>query len=132
MVVFKKHDSVPSARYSSVCNVLRQWRIWLIPTYRVYRLYDIYYIIIFNGLPCQLKRHLNSHQPLVWCKFGKVRGRHAPPRTTQCVFWGKSAGVATPISKHCPNRLQTPAKWSKEKRMKKKSREDADLRTLRS
>ena len=28
-------DSVPSARYSSVCNVLRQWRIWLIPTYRV-------------------------------------------------------------------------------------------------
>ena len=40
MVVFKKRDSVPSARYSSVCNVLRQWRIWLIPTYRVYRLYD--------------------------------------------------------------------------------------------
>ena len=40
MVVFKKHDSVPSARYSSVCNVLRKWRIWLIPTYRVYRLYD--------------------------------------------------------------------------------------------
>ena len=33
-------DSVPIARYSSVCNVLRQWRIWLIPTYRVYRLYD--------------------------------------------------------------------------------------------
>ena len=41
MVVFKMRDSVPSARYSSVCNVLRQWRIWLIPTYRVYRLYDI-------------------------------------------------------------------------------------------
>ena len=40
MVVFKKRHSVPSARYSSVCNVLRQWRIWLIPTYRVYRLYD--------------------------------------------------------------------------------------------
>ena len=34
-------DSVSSARYSIVCNVLRQWRIWLIPTYRVYRLYDI-------------------------------------------------------------------------------------------
>ena len=33
MVVFKKRDSVPSARYSSVCNVLRQSRIWLIPTY---------------------------------------------------------------------------------------------------
>ena len=35
------HDSVPSARYSSVCNVLYLWRISLIPTYRVYRLYDI-------------------------------------------------------------------------------------------
>ena len=33
-------DSVPSARYSSVCNVLLQWSISLIPTYRVYRLYD--------------------------------------------------------------------------------------------
>ena len=41
MVVFKMRDSVPSARYSSVCNVLRQWNIPLIPTYRVYRLYDI-------------------------------------------------------------------------------------------
>ena len=35
-------DSVPSASYSSVCNVLRQWNIPLIPTYRVYRLYDTY------------------------------------------------------------------------------------------
>ena len=35
-------DSVPSASYSSICNVLRQWSISLIPTYRVYRL------IIFN------------------------------------------------------------------------------------
>ena len=26
-------DSVPSASYSSVCNVLRQWNIQLIPTY---------------------------------------------------------------------------------------------------
>ena len=26
-------DSVPIARYSSVCNVLRLWRISLIPTY---------------------------------------------------------------------------------------------------
>ena len=29
-------DSVPNARYSSVCNVLRQWSISLIPTYRLY------------------------------------------------------------------------------------------------
>ena len=42
MVVFKIRDSVPSARYSSVRNVLRLWRISLIPTYRVYRLYDDY------------------------------------------------------------------------------------------
>ena len=40
MVVFKMHDSVPSARYSPVCNVLHLWRICLIPTYIVYRLYD--------------------------------------------------------------------------------------------
>ena len=33
-------DSVPIARYSSICSVLRLWRISLIPTYRVYRLYD--------------------------------------------------------------------------------------------
>ena len=36
MMVFKMRDSVPSTRYSSVCNVLRQWNISLIPTYRVY------------------------------------------------------------------------------------------------
>ena len=47
MVVFKMLDSVSSARYSSVCNVLRQWSISFIPTYRVgyhrvYRLYDNY------------------------------------------------------------------------------------------
>ena len=28
-------DSVPSASYSSVCNVLRQWNIPLIPTYSI-------------------------------------------------------------------------------------------------
>ena len=31
MVVFKMCDSVPSARYSSICNVLRLWSISLIP-----------------------------------------------------------------------------------------------------
>ena len=39
-------DSVPSASYSSVCNVLRQCNIRLIPTYRVYRLYDIVYMCV--------------------------------------------------------------------------------------
>ena len=35
-------DSLPSARYPPICNVLRQWKTSLIPIYRVYRLYDIY------------------------------------------------------------------------------------------
>ena len=48
-ILLKMRDSVPSASYSSVCNVLRQWNIPLIPTYRVYRLYDIYiYIYIYR------------------------------------------------------------------------------------
>ena len=34
-------DSVPSPRYSPVCNVLRQWKTSLIPTYRFNRLFDI-------------------------------------------------------------------------------------------
>ena len=41
MVVFKMRESVAIARYSPVCNVLRQWKTSLILTYRVYRLYDI-------------------------------------------------------------------------------------------
>ena len=41
MVMFKMRDSVPSEGYSPVCNVLRQWKTSLIPTYRVYRLYDM-------------------------------------------------------------------------------------------
>ena len=43
MVVFKMRESVPTARYLPVCNVLRQWKTSLILTYRVYRLYDNYY-----------------------------------------------------------------------------------------
>ena len=39
-LVFKMRDSVLSARYSAVCNVLRLWKTSLIPTYhRVGRLY---------------------------------------------------------------------------------------------
>ena len=34
-------DSLPNARYSPICNVLRQWKTSLIPIYKVYRLYDI-------------------------------------------------------------------------------------------
>ena len=41
-------DSVPSARYSSICNVLRLLSISLIPTYRVYRLYDTFVLTKYN------------------------------------------------------------------------------------
>ena len=37
IVVFRIRDSLPSTRYSPVCNVLRQWKTSLIPTCRVYR-----------------------------------------------------------------------------------------------
>ena len=46
--------SVPSARYSPICNVLRQWKTSLIPIYRVYRLYDIPTVYI--------KKHLKNEQ----------------------------------------------------------------------
>ena len=53
MVVFKTHDSVPSPRYSPVCNVLRRWKTLFIPTYRVYRLYDVYLTVsITHELSC--------------------------------------------------------------------------------
>ena len=63
MVVFKKRDSVPSARYSSVCNVLRQWRIWLIPTYRVV----IYDILVVRMYVCSGPGvHVNAQRANVW------------------------------------------------------------------
>ena len=38
-------ESVPTAGYSPVCNVLRQWKTLLFLTYRVYLLYDMVNII---------------------------------------------------------------------------------------
>ena len=49
MVVFKMRDSVPSARYSRICIVLRLCSFSLIPTYGVYRLYDIYIYVYRHG-----------------------------------------------------------------------------------
>ena len=48
-------DSLPSTRYSHVCNVLCLWRFWLIPTYRVYRLYDS---MPGDWIICGLKFHM--------------------------------------------------------------------------
>ena len=61
MFVFKMRNSVPSARYSPVCNVLRLWRIWLIRTYRVYRLYDM--LCIFLALLMNWKFYLIVNIP---------------------------------------------------------------------
>ena len=52
MVVFKMRDSLPSARYSSVCNVMRLWNISLIHTYRVYRLYDLFIQTLYYDIFC--------------------------------------------------------------------------------
>ena len=41
-------DSVPTARYSPICNVLRQWKTSLIRIYRVYRLYDRVFRVAVN------------------------------------------------------------------------------------
>ena len=54
MVVFKMRDSLPSARYSPICNVLRQWKTSLIPIYRVYT--DC--MIIAIALLTKLKFHV--------------------------------------------------------------------------
>ena len=48
--MFKMRDSLPSVRYSPICNVLRQWKTSLIPIYRVYRLYDKVIIIVSDAL----------------------------------------------------------------------------------
>ena len=45
-------DSVPSTRYSPICNVLRQWKTSVIPTYRVGRLYDKTFLAITLSLKC--------------------------------------------------------------------------------
>ena len=50
--VFKMRDSVPSAGYFRVCNVLRLWKIYLIPAYRFY---DNILMKLCYGLSCSLK-----------------------------------------------------------------------------
>ena len=45
-------DSLPSTRYSPVCNVLRQRKTSLILTYRVYQLYDEISNLTTSSLIC--------------------------------------------------------------------------------
>ena len=63
-------ESVPTARYSPVCNVLRQWKTSLILTYRVYRLYDNYICMhVFYGnviLPLSVD-YCNDNVPTCEC-----------------------------------------------------------------
>ena len=73
-------DSVPSARYSSVCNVLRQWRTLLIPTYRVYRLYDIW-VNLKTNFECT---EPYSKQPLQrFDPEGSSSGKHTITKQTE-------------------------------------------------
>ena len=78
MVVFKMRDSVPSARYSPVCNVLRQWKTSLIPTYRVYRLYDI--------LVCVYYTHTN-----IFLEQEKIEQTFFSPSLVVFLFFGTFA-----------------------------------------
>ena len=48
MVVFKRRDSVPSASYSSVCNVLCLWSLSLIPIWPIIECTDSMIIIILS------------------------------------------------------------------------------------
>ena len=64
MVVFKMRDSVPSPRYLLVCNVLRQWKTSLIPTYRVYRLYDKRMFVSLSESVSQLPVQSGSKPPI--------------------------------------------------------------------
>ena len=59
--LFKMRDSVPSPRYSAICNVLRQWKTSLIPTYRVYWFYDIY--LLYSIMANSFARDLH----FFWC-----------------------------------------------------------------
>ena len=53
-------DSVPTPRYSPICNVLRQWKPLLIPTYRVYRLYDMLFYHSLNFVKLLLLYFANN------------------------------------------------------------------------
>ena len=49
MVVFKINDSVPSARYSSICNVLIESTDSMIYLYLfLYILYELFYWTVFS------------------------------------------------------------------------------------
>ena len=83
MVVFKMREGVPTARYSPVCNVLRQWKTSLILTYRVYRLYDTHsigsignqaYRTRWSCLKCVIVYLARDIPPFVmYCVNGKPR-----------------------------------------------------------
>ena len=117
MVVFKMRDSVPSARYSSVCNVLRLWSILLIPTYRVYRLYDttvytawIYFPTkkltpkcTYTAIASHCPRHYVGGHALVL--IYSAWAKHYPVTLS---LWGKANEQAC-ISPNIPNVLHLSA-----------------------
>ena len=100
IVVFKICDSVPSARYSSVCNVLHQWRIWLIPTYRVYRLYDVWLHLIHLFVVMNIYLIIIYIVILYNCKYvfkymkSSIEFLYSPHRMV-VLLWSMPAGRAT-------------------------------------
>ena len=80
-------DSAPSARYSSVCNVLRQRRIWLIPTYSIdimlismliestdtmiYIIYRTYGLLVAGGLPCKCATRKRKESEVTHCRHNR-------------------------------------------------------------
>ena len=69
-------DSLPSARCSPVCNVLRQWKTSLIPTYRVYRLYDTC-VTCLKGFPVMSVRLASASSAESEC-LHCARDKHSP------------------------------------------------------
>ena len=68
--------SVPSARYSSIYNVLRQRKTSLIPIYRVYRLYNSIIIrnqwrstIVYTHCNILVDMYLDKHVTTPGCQF---------------------------------------------------------------
>ena len=55
--------SVPSLRYSSVCNVLCLWKISLIPIYRIYLLYAKK-LLYFKRIDVEMAVHAPVHAPV--------------------------------------------------------------------
>ena len=79
-------ESVPTARYSPVCNVLRQWKTSLILTYRIYRLYDSDACFIFADTALRHKNCLHSDNRAIFKDFADDRHAELSPKIGFCLL----------------------------------------------